>query len=81
MYGHMGHKITVQSGLAVFKIDVDKNLLFLKGSVPGKPGTIVKIRDTLNLDKLEKNLDLVHYTTFVEQEGVKYAKQMSMYCG
>lgn len=81
MYGHMGHKITVQSGLTVFKIDVDKNLLFLKGSVPGKPGTIVKIRDTLNLDKLEKNLDLVHYPTFVEQEGVKYARQMSMYCG
>lgn len=52
----MGNKMTVQSGLTVFKIDVDKNLLFLKGSVPGKAGTIVKIRDTLNLDKLEKNL-------------------------
>ena len=52
----MGNKIAVQTGLTVFKIDVDKNILYLKGSVPGKPGTIVKIRDTLNLDKLEKNL-------------------------
>jgi large subunit ribosomal protein L3 len=52
MYGHMGNKIAVQSGLTVFKIDIDKNLLYLKGSVPGKPGTVVKIRDTLNLDKV-----------------------------
>lgn len=81
MYGRMGGKITVQTGLTVFKIDVDKNLLYLKGSVPGKAGTIVKIRDTLNLDKIEKNLDLVHYPTFVEEEGVQYARQMSMYCG
>jgi large subunit ribosomal protein L3 len=52
----MGNKIAVQTGLTVFKIDVDKNILYLKGSVPGKSGTIVKLRDTLNLDKLEKNL-------------------------
>lgn len=52
MYGQMGKKMTFQSGLTVFKIDVDKNLLYLKGSVPGKPGTIVKIRDTVNLDKI-----------------------------
>jgi large subunit ribosomal protein L3 len=81
MYGQMGNRIAVQTGLTVFKIDVDKNLLYLKGSVPGKPGTIVKIRDTLNLDKVEKNLQLVHYPTFVEQEGIEYARQLSMYCG
>lgn len=81
MYGQMGNKIAVQKGLTVFKIDVDKNLLYLKGSVPGKPGTIVKIRDTLHLDKIEKNLELVHYPTFVEEKGVSYARQMSMYCG
>lgn len=52
----MGNKIAVQKALTVFKIDVDKNLLYLKGSVPGKAGTFVKIRDTLHLDKVEKNL-------------------------
>jgi large subunit ribosomal protein L3 len=52
MYGHMGNEIAVQTGVTVFKIDVDKNILYLKGSVPGKAGTVVKIRDTLNLDKL-----------------------------
>lgn len=56
MYGQMGNKIAVQTGLTVFKIDVDKNILYIKGSIPGKAGTIVKIRDTLNLPKIEKNL-------------------------
>ena len=56
MYGKMGNRITTQTGLQVFKIDVDKNLLFIKGSIPGKPGSIIRIRDTLNSDKLEKNM-------------------------
>lgn len=81
MYGKMGNKVTTQTGLQVFKIDVDKNLLFIKGSIPGKAGSIIKIRDTLNSDKLEKNMELVHYPTFIEEEGKKYARQFSMYCG
>lgn len=47
----MGGKVDVQKGLPIFKIDVDKNLLYIKGSVPGKAGTIVKIRDTFLFDK------------------------------
>ena len=47
MYGHMGNKITVQKALQIFKIDCDKNLLYLKGSVPGKAGTTIYLRDTL----------------------------------
>lgn len=81
MYGRMGGKMDVQRGLAIFKIDVDKNLLYLKGSVPGKAGTIVKIRDTLLFDKAEDNLSLTHFPTFVQEEGIQYARQMTMYCG
>lgn len=47
MYGRMGNRVTTQYALKVFKIDVDKNLLYVKGSIPGKAGSIVKIRDTL----------------------------------
>ena len=53
MYGRMGGKVSVQRGMTVFKIDVDKNILYIKGSIPGKAGTILKIRDTLLLDKSE----------------------------
>lgn len=56
MYGHMGQKVSVQRGMTIFKIDVDKNILYIKGSIPGKAGTILKIWDTLLLDKAEKNL-------------------------
>jgi large subunit ribosomal protein L3 len=67
--------------MAVFKIDVEKNIIYVKGSLPGKAGTVLKIWDTLLLDKSEDNLRLSHFPTFVEKEGVTYAKQFSMYCG
>jgi len=63
----MGGKITKQLGLQIFRIDVDKNTIYVKGSIPGKAGTVIKIRDTLIKSKIEKNLELVHYPTFVEQ--------------
>lgn len=81
MYGHMGNKVCVQRGMTIFRIDVDKNILYIKGSIPGKAGTVVKIWDTLLYDKAEYNLKLSHFPTFVEQPGVTYARQFSMYCG
>jgi large subunit ribosomal protein L3 len=56
MYGRMGGKVDVQRGLPIFKIDVDKNLIYIKGSVPGKAGSIIKIRDTVLFDKAEDNI-------------------------
>ena len=56
MYGHMGGNLTFQSSLKVFKIDTDRNLVYLYGSVPGKPGTIIKIRDTTLIANHEKNM-------------------------
>ncbi len=47
----MGDKMNVQRGLPIFKIDVEKNLIYIKGSVPGKAGSILKIRDTILFDK------------------------------
>lgn len=47
MYGRMGGNIDVQKCMKVFKIDVDRNLLYIKGTLPGKAGTILKIRDTV----------------------------------
>jgi large subunit ribosomal protein L3 len=36
-------KITTR-GLTILKIDSDRNLLVVKGSVPGKPGSLLNIR-------------------------------------
>jgi large subunit ribosomal protein L3 len=67
--------------MTIFKIDVEKNLLYIKGSVPGKAGSVLKISDTLLFDKAEGNLEYCHFPTFVEEPGKLYAKQFSMYCG
>ena len=45
-------------GLLVLKIDDQKNLLVVKGSVPGKPGSIVNIKPNNVVGKKEvKNHD------------------------
>jgi len=44
MAGRYGGKKTTTRGLTVLKIDNDHNLLVVKGSVPGKPGSLLNIR-------------------------------------
>lgn len=45
--GHMGNeRVTVQN-LEVVKVDPEKNLLLIKGSVPGIRGSLLMIRDTV----------------------------------
>ena len=50
MPGHMGHvKVTVQN-LSVVKVDAEKNLLLVKGAVPGPKKALVKIKETTRVD-------------------------------
>ena len=45
--GHMGvDTITIQN-LEVVKVDLDKNIILVKGSVPGNKGSILKIKDAV----------------------------------
>jgi large subunit ribosomal protein L3 len=47
--GHLGsEKVTVQ-GLRVVKIDLERNLLLIKGAIPGAIGAMVVIHDTIKL--------------------------------
>ena len=49
--GHMGvDKVTVQN-LEVVKVDLDKNAILIKGSVPGNKGSILKIRNSVKASK------------------------------
>jgi large subunit ribosomal protein L3 len=45
MAGHMGNKRFTSQNLEVIRIDSDKNLLAVKGSVPGPKGALVVVRD------------------------------------
>ena len=49
--GHMGNvTITIQN-LEVIKVDMDKNVMLVKGSVPGVKGAIVKIKSAVKATK------------------------------
>jgi large subunit ribosomal protein L3 len=43
MAGQMGNVRTTIKKLMVVRVDVDRNLLLIKGAIPGKPGALVNI--------------------------------------
>ena len=43
MAGRMGGDQVTQRGLSVVEIDKERNLLLVKGSVPGNIGSLVKV--------------------------------------
>ena len=65
MAGHMGDKLRTMQNLEIVKSDLENNLIYLKGSVPGSKKTTIYINKsvknitklTLN-EKLEKQLKL-----------------------
>lgn len=49
--GHMGvQKVTIQN-LDIIKVDMDKNVILIKGSVPGPKGAILKIKSSVKMSK------------------------------
>ncbi len=45
--GHMGVQTVTIQNLAVVKVDTDKNVILVKGSVPGAKGSILKIKSSV----------------------------------
>ena len=45
--GHMGCLTVTIQNLEVVRVDLDKNVILVKGSVPGAKGSILKIKDTV----------------------------------
>ncbi len=46
MSGHMGNRRVTSKGLEVVQVDVERNLLMVKGGIPGAPNSPVTIRKT-----------------------------------
>ncbi len=42
--GHMGSETVTQKGLKVVRVDVERNLILIDGSVPGANGSLVTIK-------------------------------------
>jgi len=47
MAGHLGQETVTTLNLTVFRVDVERGLILLKGAVPGSDGSYVKIRDAI----------------------------------
>ena len=53
MAGHMGDKIRTIQNIEIIKTDLDNNLIFLKGSIPGSKNTEVLVKKSVkNIKKL-----------------------------
>ena len=44
MAGHMGDKLRTIQNIEIIKSDIENNLLFLKGSIPGSKNTEVTVK-------------------------------------
>ena len=46
MGGHMGNRRITVKGLEIIEVDTERNLLLIKGGIPGAPNSLVQIRRT-----------------------------------
>lgn len=51
MAGHMGARRVTKMNLTVFDVDADRNLIMVKGAVPGPKGQAVYVRDAIKAVK------------------------------
>ncbi len=51
MAGHLGNVTRTQQNLEVVQVDSDRNLLLVKGAVPGAKGADVMIRPAVKVQK------------------------------
>ena len=56
MAGHMGDKNTTVQNLEIEKIDLDENVLLVKGAVPGSIGSFVKVTPSI-IDRAKLSLE------------------------
>ena len=79
MAGHMGDKNTTIQNLEIEKIDLEDNLLLIKGAVPGSIGSFVKvtpsIKDGAKLS-LEPIVDIAEENTAPVEEAAQLKKQL-----
>ena len=77
MAGHMGAKYRTTLGLEVVETDLENNLLYLKGAVPGSKNTYVEIKEAVkNKNKSTINDRIIKYKASLdEMKSVKKDKK------
>ena len=69
--GHMGHEQVTIQNLEVIKVDLENNVILIKGSVPGTKNSLVLVRTAVKTgDKNNTPVELVVYEDGVSTEEV-----------
>ena len=69
--GHMGHKLVTVQNLEIVEIDLDKNIILVKGNVPGPKKSLVIIKSAIkNEGKVNAQDELITYVEEVVEEPV-----------
>jgi len=72
MAGHMGDKIRTIQNLEIIKSDIENNLIFIKGSIPGSKNSLVLIEKTAkNIKKTTTQEKIKKIQAQLAQKGVK----------
>ena len=67
--GHMGHKLITVQNLEVIEIDLDKNIILVKGNVPGPKKSLVIIKSSIKHEGQVNEMDeLVTYAEATVEE-------------
>ena len=74
MAGHMGNKIRTIQNLEIIKSDLENNLIFVKGSVPGAKNSLVLIRK--NTKKINRSTTLEKYSKIQTELPTKVKRKL-----
>jgi len=71
--GHMGHEQVTIQNLEIVDIDLENNLILVKGNVPGPKKTVVLIKKSIKDKKTKEAKELISYN----KEEVKSTEEIS----
>ena len=71
MAGHMGDKLRTIQNLEIIKSDLDNNLIYVKGSVPGSKNSLVLIQKNSKKINKETTIERINKLRNVEASTVK----------
>ena len=73
MAGHMGDKIRTMLNLEIIKSDLENNLIYLKGSIPGSKNTTVLLRESIK--RINKKTIKEKYDAKLKASAAKKGKK------
>lgn len=66
MPGHYGHELVTIKNLTIVSVDKEKNIILIKGAIPGPKKSLVKIKSSVNKPNAKVEVKLVQNIANVE---------------